>query len=109
MSLAGGGQAVRRKRLQHAADALCRMFCGWRLANAYRSLASLGTGTLRIYLLRGSCEFEGEPIGALSIAGELQQWLHGDLAAHLIPSEGLSRAMLTAGLAFSAAPPGQQV
>jgi hypothetical protein len=62
---------VRRKRLQHAADTLCRMFCGWRLANSYRSLASLGAGTLRIDALGGSCEFKGERVETLSIAGEL--------------------------------------
>ncbi len=53
-----GARPVRRKRLQHAADFLCRMFCGSRLANSYRSLASHGTGMLRIDALTGSCAFE---------------------------------------------------
>ena len=100
---------MRRKRLQHAADILCRMFCGWRLANSYRSLASLGTGTLWIDALGGSCEFEGEPVKAPSIAGELQHWLLGDRAAHRIAPEALCRATLTARLTFSAVPPGHRV
>ena len=85
------------------------MFCGWRLANSYRLLASLGTGTLRIDALGGSCEFEGAPVGAPSIAGELQHWLREDFAAQRIPPEGLSRATLTARLIFSEVTPGQRV
>ncbi len=104
----GPGLIVRRKRLRHMADILCRMFCGWRLANSYRSLASLGSGTLRIDVLGGLCEFEGESIAALSIAGELQHWLHEELAAHGILPEWLSHAMLTARLSFSSVPPGHR-
>lgn len=39
---------MRRKRLQHAADTLCHMFCGWRLVNSYQELERLGSGTLLI-------------------------------------------------------------
>jgi hypothetical protein len=85
------------------------MFCGWRLANSYRSLASLGTGTLKIDAISGTCEFEGEPIGPLAIAEELHHWLREDLAAHRILLEGLSRATLTARLTFSPVPPGRRV
>jgi hypothetical protein len=85
------------------------MFCGWRLANSYRSLALLGTGTLRIDALSGSCEFEGDSIGPLSIAGELQDWLREDLAANRIPPESLSHATLTARLTFSAVLPGKRM
>jgi hypothetical protein len=100
---------MRRKRLQHAADILCRMFCGWRLANSYRELASLGTGALRIDALGGSCDFDETPIRRLAIAGELQHWLHDDLAAHQIPPESLACAILTAKLTFGAIPPGCRV
>ena len=39
---------MRRKRLKHAADTLCHMFCGWWLANSYTNLETLGSGTLAI-------------------------------------------------------------
>jgi hypothetical protein len=100
---------VRRKRLQHAADMLCRMFCGWRLANSYRSLASHGTGTLRIDALTGSCAFEGVGIESLPIAEELQHWLRSELAGHRIPREGLCHAILTAQLTFSPVLPGKRI
>ena len=84
------------------------MFSGWRLANSYRSLASLGTGTLPIDALGGSCEFDSEPVEAPSIAEELRHWSHEDLAAQRIAPETLDRATLTATLTFSAVPPGQR-
>ena len=76
---------VRRKRLQHSADTFCQMFCGWRLANSYKDLERLGSGTLSIDVLVGSCRFDGTPIEPLSIAGELHSWLCEDLAAQGIP------------------------
>jgi hypothetical protein len=85
------------------------MFCGWRLANSFRSLASLGSGILQIDALRGSCQFRGEPIGELSIAGELRCWLREDLAASGIPPEKLSHASLTAQLTLSAVAAKQRV
>ncbi len=33
---------MRRKRLQHDADVLCQMFCGWRLVYSYDRLLQLG-------------------------------------------------------------------
>jgi hypothetical protein len=100
---------VRRKRLQHAADMLCRMFCGWRVANSYRSLAAHGTGTLRLDALTGSCVFDGVEIEPPPIAEELQQWLGRELASHRIPREGLRHATLTAELKFSAAATGKRI
>jgi hypothetical protein len=100
---------VRRKRLQHAADILCRMFCGWRLAKSYRSLASHGTGTLRIDALAGSCAFDGVGIESLPIAEELQLWLRGEIAGHRIPREGLCHAILTVQITFRAMPPGKRM
>jgi hypothetical protein len=89
---------MRRKRLQHGADVLCQMFCGWRLVNSYRDLESLGSGTLTVDALSGQCGFEGRPINRLTIAGELQAWLEEDLTANSIPRAGLKRAQLTAVL-----------
>ena len=92
---------MRRKRLQHVADTLCHMFCGWRLINSYRDLERLGSGLLSIDALSGQCSFNGSPIEQLSIAYELSAWLREDLSAHAIPVECLRRAQLQAELGFS--------
>ncbi|MDR3619572.1 MAG: hypothetical protein P4L85_09495 [Paludisphaera borealis] len=91
-----------RKRLQHSADTFCHMFCGWRLANSYKDLARLGSGTLEIDVLVGSCRFDGVAIEPLNIAGELHCWLCEDLAAHGIPIDSLLRGSLTAHLSITA-------
>jgi hypothetical protein len=92
---------MRRKRLQHAADILCQMFCGWRLNNCKADLAKLGSGTLEIDALTGNCYFNERPTPELFIAIELREWLKEDLAAHKIPLESLSRGLLKAELLFS--------
>lgn len=104
MALGGLYLQMRRKRLKHAADILCQMFCGWRLINCKPELVRLGSGVLEIDALSGSCLFDGRPIPELSIAVELREWLEGDLAAHNIPAEALSRARLTARLSFDEIP-----
>lgn len=92
---------MRRKRLQHGADVLCQMFCGWRLINSYRDLEALGSGTLIIDALSGECAFNGKPIEELTIAGELKAWLMEDLAANSISLSDLKRAQLIAELSLS--------
>jgi hypothetical protein len=92
---------MRRKRLQHVADTLCHMFCGWRLINSYRELERLGSGHLSIDALSGNCSFNGSPVEPLSIAYELATWLREDLLAHGIPAESLRHAQLHAELGFS--------
>ena len=44
---------MRRKRLQHAADNLCQMFCGWQQASSKHRLVELGSGSLEIDVLSG--------------------------------------------------------
>lgn len=95
---------MRRKRLQHAADTVCRMFCGWRLINCKPQLVELGSGTIRIDVLTGNCTFEGRPISPLSIAEELRLWLSEDLEANHIPVAAVSRACLQVKLSFSKIP-----
>ena len=99
------GLPMRRKRLQHSADTFCQMFCGWRLANSYKDLGRLGSGTLSINVLVGSCRFDGMPVEPLNIAGELHFWLREDLAAQGIPVSALLRAGLTARLSIAAIGP----
>ena len=92
---------MRRKRLQHTADTICRMFCGWRLVNCMPQLVDLGSGTIHIDVLTGSCSFDGEAIPSLSIAEELRLWVRKDLEANQIPLAGLAHASLAAKLSLS--------
>ncbi len=91
---------MRRKRLQHVADTLCHMFCGWRLCSSYPDLEKLGSGTLSIDVLTQARTFQGQPVRRLQIAGELAAWLHKDLAANRIDISDLREADLTADLRF---------
>lgn len=93
--------AMRRKRLQHVAQNLCQMFCGWRLVNSYRDVERLGSGTLEVNALEGNCVFDGEPIGSTAIAAELQAWLEEDLRRNKIPATALRHARVTATLRLS--------
>ena len=80
------------------------MFCGWRLVNSYRALASLGSGKLEIDALRQVCKFNEIEIPCVPIAVELAVWLRDDLAAHKIDTSALQVARLTARLSFSQVP-----
>lgn len=77
------------------------MFCGWRLVNSYRDLERLGSGTLVIDALDGSCIFDGEPTRSTAIAFELQAWLQEDLCKNKIPATALRYARVTATLGLS--------
>lgn len=92
---------MRRKRLQHAADTLCHMFCGWRLVNSFEEIARIGTGTLKIDATNGDCKFNDQHIASIKIAGELHAWLNRDLEQHSIPEGAITRAELTAELTVS--------
>lgn len=92
--------SMRRKRLQHAADTICHMFCGWRLINCKPQIVVLGSGIVRIDVLSGNCTFNDHPISQLSIAEELRHWLLADLKSNHIPVDALSRASLKAKLSF---------
>jgi len=85
---------MRRKRLQHAADTMCQMFCGWRLIGSKPSLVNLGSGTLEIDAITGQCLFQGKNIGPLTIAEEIRAWLEQDLATNKIPIASLKARTL---------------
>ena len=95
---------MRRKRLQHAADTMCQMFCGWRLIESKPNLLNLGSGTLEIDAITGQCHFQGKSIGQLTIAEEIRAWLQQDLAACKIPISMLTGAHLAVKLSFSVVP-----
>ena len=95
---------MRRKRLQHVADTMCQMFCGWRLVGSKPSLVDLGSGTLEIDAITGHCSFQGESIAKLKIAEEIRKWIRDDLAANKIPVTTLTDARLSVKLSFSVVP-----
>jgi hypothetical protein len=95
---------MRRKRLQHVADTLCHMFCGWRLVNSYNDLERLGSGTLHINALNEVCTFDGRLVPTLSIAGELGAWVRADLTAHHIDISEITDASLDAELVLGTVP-----
>ena len=93
-----------RKRLQHVADTMCQMFCGWRLIGSKPNLVDLGSGTLEIDAITGECLFAGRIIEQLTIAEEIRAWVRDDLAANEIPVVALNRARLTVNLLFRVVP-----
>jgi hypothetical protein len=92
---------MRRKRLQHVADNLCQMFCGWRQIFSKRRLVELGSGTLDLNVLRETCTFEGRFVEPLPILAELRGWMVRDLAEHHIPLDAIDQAQVEARLQFS--------
>ena len=92
---------MRRKRLQHIADTLCHILCGWRQIEDKPRLVELGSGTLEIDAISGACAFNGSPISPLGVATELRLWLNEDLAAHSISISALKSARIRADLEFS--------
>ncbi len=91
---------MHRKRLQHVADTVCQMFCGWRLIESKPNLLRLGSGTLEIDAITGQCLFQGKTIGQLTIAEEIRAWLQQDLATNKIPIAALTGAHLAVKLSF---------
>ena len=95
---------MNRKRLQHVADTMCQMFCGWRLIESKPNLMNLGSGILEIDAISGQCLFQGKSIGQLTIAEEIRAWLQQDLATNKIPIAVLTGAHLAVKLSFSVVP-----
>jgi hypothetical protein len=95
---------MRRKRLQHAADNLCQMFCGWQQIWSKHRLVELGSGELEIGVLSGTCRFNGAEVEALPIVAVLGKWLREDLERHHIPESGLLEATVRASLTFDLVP-----
>src|SRR5215472_1490849 len=92
---------MHRKRLQHVADTMCQIFCGWRLTGSKPRLLELGSGTLEIDALTGQCFSQGQSIAQLTVAEEIRVWIQDDLAANKIPVGALKSARLSVKLSFS--------
>lgn len=91
----GLGWDVQRKRLQHHADTLCHMFCGWQLGPDYKALTGMGSGALTIEVLQGTCMHNGADVEPLKMVEVLRTWLVEDLERHDIPVDSILKATLT--------------
>jgi hypothetical protein len=102
---------MKLKRLNHAAQNICQIFCGWRLNLSLQRLAELGSGVLDIDVLSGQCTFNGSPIESLPIATEIQGWFLGDLEQSGIPVLNIRSASFRAELQLSRVPwnPGSEM
>lgn len=92
---------MRRKRLQHVADTLCHIFCGWETFFDYNELVDLGNGDLRIDALTGECAFNESAIKPLGIAQALRTWLLRDCSNNKIDLGQVEEAQLKVSLDFS--------
>lgn len=85
-----------RAALQEAAEALCRVFLGWRLREDEDALLALGEGELAIDLLSGESWCDGEPLPTLFIAEELRRELARELERAGLGADALREARLEA-------------
>jgi hypothetical protein len=91
-------KTIHVKRLQHVADTMCQMYCGWRLIESKPNLVNLGSGTLEIDAITGQSLFQGKSIDQPKIAEEIRAWLRQDLATNKIPVAVLTGARLAVKL-----------
>lgn len=85
---------MKLKRLNHQAQNLGQMFCGWELMFDYKRLAELGSGILTLNILTKECQNNENSIPPLQIASTLNHRMTQDLAAHGIELEAIEVASL---------------
>ena len=66
---------MRRKRLNHYADVVCKMFVGWRMGDDLEVMSELPDGTITLNLLTGDAKHSIVGGLDLHIAKEIQAWL----------------------------------
>ncbi|PHS03792.1 MAG: hypothetical protein COA78_17330 [Blastopirellula sp.] len=66
---------MRRKRLNHYADVVCKMFVGWRMCDDLEIMSDLPDGTITLNLLTGDALHSIAGPLDLHIAKEIQAWL----------------------------------
>ena len=92
---------MKLKRLNHAAQNICQIFCGWRLNPSLQRIAELGSGVLDIDVLSGRCIFNGNPVESLRIAEEIRAWFLEDLSKSGISVSNIHLASLQIELQLS--------
>jgi len=85
---------MRRKRLQHVAQNLGQMFCGWQLFQDWSRLSSLGAGIIEMDFRTGLCTHNGVTIPPLTMMEVLGHWLNDDLKSQGLSLESLETATL---------------
>jgi hypothetical protein len=86
---------MKQQRLQHQADILAHMACGWRVVNDLRQLAELGRGRIEMDALTGNAQFEDRPLSRFSLGKELAAWLARDGQDNGVPLEHIRRARVS--------------
>lgn len=71
----GRNPTMGRKRFNHYADVVCRMFMGWRMQEDLEALAQLPDGSITVDLLAGTASHSSAGAIPLHIAKEIQAWL----------------------------------
>ena len=85
---------MRRKRINHYADVVCRMFMGWRMADDLETLAALPDGRIHLDLLTGSAEHNEAGSLSMYIADEIQAWLRHECEKDGVDYSALKSAEL---------------
>lgn len=85
---------MRRKRLNHYADIVCKMFVGWRMADDLETMAELPDGIISIDLLSGHAVHSVFGSIDLNIAKEIQAWRGKQCAKEKIGLSDLASATL---------------
>jgi hypothetical protein len=83
---------MKHKRLNHHAQNLCQMLCGWELMWDYKRLAELEKGVLIINVLTKACTHNDIPVQSLRIASVLRTWMNQDLKTHNIAFKAIQKA-----------------
>jgi len=89
---------MRRKRLNHYADVMCKMFMGWRMADDLETLSDLPDGTLTIDLLLPASHHGISGPMKLHIADEIHSWLKAECLKENISFAELRKAELTVAM-----------
>ncbi|WP_444910576.1 hypothetical protein [Microbulbifer sp. TRSA005] len=65
---------MRRKRLNHYADIVCKMFFGWRMSNDLEMMSDLPDGTIFVNILSGEAHHSISGAVDLHIAKQIKSW-----------------------------------
>lgn len=86
---------MRRKRLHHYADVMCKMFMGWRISDDLEILSELPDGKLTINLLEPDAIHNVVGPLKLHITYEIQTWLRAECQKENISFPEIRKAELT--------------
>jgi len=75
---------MKRKRLNHFADAISGMLTGYQIVANYNYFESLGEGEYSLDLLKASLTFKGNRIEMFPIFSNIQKWFQKEIKQHRI-------------------------